>query len=84
MALPANYKQVAMQMPSPQTNHLLSAGVPMTFNILKERLRASGGSGSAANKETSPFVTTPNGHSGFLPQKVGKSSAVSQYLCFPL
>ncbi|KAJ3630951.1 hypothetical protein MTP99_012112 [Tenebrio molitor] len=75
MALPANYKQVAMQMPSPQTNHLLSAGVPMTFNILKERLRASGGSGSAANKETSPFVTTPNGHSGFLPQKVGKSSA---------
>ncbi|XP_063910793.1 SWI/SNF-related matrix-associated actin-dependent regulator of chromatin subfamily E member 1 isoform X2 [Zophobas morio] len=79
MALPANYKQVAMQMPSPQTNHLLSAGVPMTFNILKERLRASGGSGSGTNlylqKETSPFITTPNGHSGFLPQKVGKSSA---------
>ncbi|XP_015834673.1 SWI/SNF-related matrix-associated actin-dependent regulator of chromatin subfamily E member 1 isoform X2 [Tribolium castaneum] len=79
MALPANYKQVAMQMPSPQTNHLLSAGVPMTFNILKERLRASGGSGSGSNlflqKETSPFVTTPNGHPGFLPQKVGKSSS---------
>ncbi|XP_044256093.1 SWI/SNF-related matrix-associated actin-dependent regulator of chromatin subfamily E member 1-like isoform X3 [Tribolium madens] len=79
MALPANYKQVAMQMPSPQTNHLLSAGLPMTFNILKERLRASGGSGSGSNlflqKETSPFVTTPNGHPGFLPQKVGKSSS---------
>ncbi|KYB27781.1 SWI/SNF-related matrix-associated actin-dependent regulator of chromatin subfamily E member 1-like Protein [Tribolium castaneum] len=64
MALPANYKQVAMQMPSPQTN---------------QRLRASGGSGSGSNlflqKETSPFVTTPNGHPGFLPQKVGKSSS---------
>ncbi|RZC41294.1 SWI/SNF-related matrix-associated actin-dependent regulator of chromatin subfamily E member 1 [Asbolus verrucosus] len=42
---------------------------------MKERLRASGGSGSGSNKETNPFVTTPNGHPGFLPQKVGKSAA---------
>ncbi|XP_044747828.1 pollen-specific leucine-rich repeat extensin-like protein 1 [Coccinella septempunctata] len=76
MALPPNYKQVAMQMPSPQTpNHILAAGSPMTFNILKERLRASGGSGSSSAKETNPFVSTPNGHSGFVPQKIGKNTA---------
>ncbi|XP_045480494.1 SWI/SNF-related matrix-associated actin-dependent regulator of chromatin subfamily E member 1 isoform X1 [Harmonia axyridis] len=76
MALPTNYKQVAMQMPSPQTpNHLLAAGSPMTFNILKERLRASGGSGSSSAKETNPFVSTPNGHSGFVPQKIGKNAS---------
>ncbi|KAJ8922718.1 hypothetical protein NQ315_007753 [Exocentrus adspersus] len=75
MALPANYKQVAIQMPSPQaSNHLLSAGAPMTFNILKERLRASGGSSSNSNKETNPFVSTPNGNPGFVPQKIGKSA----------
>nr|QYV43159.1 Brahma associated protein 111 kD [Colaphellus bowringi] len=79
MALPANYKQVAIQMPSPQTsNHLLSAAAPMTFNILKERLRASGGSGSSSNKETNPFISTPNGHSGFVPQKIGKNAAKSE------
>ncbi|KAK9869994.1 hypothetical protein WA026_006092 [Henosepilachna vigintioctopunctata] len=75
MALPSNYKQVAMQMPSPQTpNHILAAGSPMTFNILKERLRASGSSGSASSKETNPFVATPNGHPGFVPQKIGKNT----------
>ncbi|KAG5892458.1 hypothetical protein JTB14_009865 [Gonioctena quinquepunctata] len=60
MALPANYKQVAMPMPSPQTSN--------------QRLRASGGSNSSTAKETNPFVATPNGHSGFIPQKIGKSA----------
>nr|XP_023023681.1 SWI/SNF-related matrix-associated actin-dependent regulator of chromatin subfamily E member 1-like isoform X1 [Leptinotarsa decemlineata]XP_023023682.1 SWI/SNF-related matrix-associated actin-dependent regulator of chromatin subfamily E member 1-like isoform X1 [Leptinotarsa decemlineata] len=79
MALPANYKQVAMQMPSPQaSNHLLSAAAPMTFNILKERLRASGGSSSSTTKETNPFISTPNGHPGFIPQKIGKSATKSE------
>ncbi|XP_076273967.1 brahma associated protein 111kD isoform X1 [Rhynchophorus ferrugineus] len=72
MALPSNYKQVAMQMANPQaTNHLMSAGAPMTFNILKERLRASGSSGSSSNKETNPFVSTPSGNPAFMPQKAG-------------
>ncbi|CAH0561186.1 unnamed protein product [Brassicogethes aeneus] len=79
MALPANYKQVSMQMPNTQSsNHLLSAGAPMTFNILKERLRASGGSSSSANKETNPFTTTPSGNPAFLPQKIGKSAAKNE------
>ncbi|XP_048518641.1 SWI/SNF-related matrix-associated actin-dependent regulator of chromatin subfamily E member 1 isoform X2 [Dendroctonus ponderosae] len=72
MALPANYKQVAMQVASPQSsNHLMSAGAPMTFNILKERLRASGSSASSASKETNPFTSTASGNPGFVPQKVG-------------
>ncbi|XP_060532119.1 SWI/SNF-related matrix-associated actin-dependent regulator of chromatin subfamily E member 1 isoform X2 [Cylas formicarius] len=79
MALPANYKQVAVQMPSPPTsNHLMSAGAPMTFNILKERLRASGSSSSSANKETNPFVSTPNGNPSFVPQKAGKTTAKTE------
>ncbi|KAB0799492.1 hypothetical protein PPYR_07372 [Photinus pyralis] len=75
MALPSNYKQVSMSLPGPQSaNHLLSAGAPMTFNILKERLRATSSANTSVNKEANPFVTTANGHSGFLPQKVGKNS----------
>lgn len=72
MALPPNYKQLALQMPSgPQTpNHMLAAGSPMTFNILKERLKASG---SSSAKETNPFVSG-NGNPGFVPQKVGKNA----------
>lgn len=30
-------------------------------------------------KETNPFTSSPNGHPGFLPQKVGKNTAVSIY-----
>ncbi|XP_050303544.1 pre-mRNA 3' end processing protein WDR33-like isoform X2 [Anthonomus grandis grandis] len=73
MALPANYKQAAIQMATPQaSNHLMSAGAPVTFNILKERLKASGGSGSSSHKETNPFISTPStGNTGFIPQKVG-------------
>lgn len=79
MALPANYKQVAIQVPNAQSpNHLLSAGAPMTFNILKERLRASGGSSSTTSKETNPFVATTNGHPGFVPQKIGKNTAKNE------
>ncbi|XP_014258336.1 SWI/SNF-related matrix-associated actin-dependent regulator of chromatin subfamily E member 1-like isoform X2 [Cimex lectularius] len=77
MSLPANYKQIAMgSMPGP--NQLLSAGLPMAFNILKERLRASGSGGNSTTKEStnqSPFISTPHGHPGFHPQKVGKGSA---------
>ncbi|XP_069691586.1 SWI/SNF-related matrix-associated actin-dependent regulator of chromatin subfamily E member 1 isoform X4 [Periplaneta americana] len=37
MALPANYKAIAAASPAPAAgNHLLSAGAPMTFNILKD------------------------------------------------
>ncbi|KAL1506002.1 hypothetical protein ABEB36_005440 [Hypothenemus hampei] len=79
MALPINYKQVAMQVNSPQaSNHLMSAGAPMTFNILKERLRASGSAGSSVNKETNPFITTVSGNPGFLPQKVGTGKAKTE------
>lgn len=75
MALPNNYKQVSMSMAGPQTpNHLLFAGSPMTFNILKERLRASGSSNSNSGKETNPFTITPSGNPSFLPQKVGKNT----------
>ncbi|CAG9836543.1 unnamed protein product [Diabrotica balteata] len=79
MALPANYKQVAMQVTNTQSsNHLLSAGAPMTFNILKERLRASGGASSTAAKETNPFVASTNGNPGFVPQKLGKNTAKNE------
>lgn len=72
MALPNNYKQIAM--PGPQSsNHFLSAGAPMTFNILKERLRASGTSNSGSNsKETNPFISSTSNPT-FVPQKTGKS-----------
>ncbi|XP_066998925.2 SWI/SNF-related matrix-associated actin-dependent regulator of chromatin subfamily E member 1 isoform X3 [Anabrus simplex] len=61
-------------------NDLLSAGAPMTFNILKERLRASSASSSSSNSgkdssaNQSPFVATSHGHPGFTPQKVGKGT----------
>ncbi|CAH1103717.1 unnamed protein product [Psylliodes chrysocephalus] len=50
----------------------------MTFNILKERLRASGGSSSTAAKETNPFTATANGNPGFVPQKIGKSATKNE------
>ncbi|CAH1124608.1 unnamed protein product [Ceutorhynchus assimilis] len=80
MALPANYKQIAMQVVNPQSsNHLMSAGAPMTFNILKERLRASGTPGTSSNKETNPFISTPSsGNTGFIPQKVGTGKAKTE------
>ncbi|XP_063704249.1 SWI/SNF-related matrix-associated actin-dependent regulator of chromatin subfamily E member 1 isoform X3 [Culicoides brevitarsis] len=73
MALPPNYKQIAMQSPGP--SHMMSPGMsnPLSFNILKERLRASGGGGD--RKDTaSPFSHSIHGNPAFTPQKVGKSS----------
>ncbi|KAF5290565.1 hypothetical protein FQA39_LY14694 [Lamprigera yunnana] len=55
--------------------------------LQKERLRATSSANTSTNKETNPFVTTANGHSGFLPQKVGKSTMcchVMFYLWFLL
>ncbi|XP_063242331.1 SWI/SNF-related matrix-associated actin-dependent regulator of chromatin subfamily E member 1 [Bacillus rossius redtenbacheri] len=79
MALPPNYRQIASAASSPAAgNNLLSAGAPMTLNILKERLRATGGgtasSGNESSPTQSPFVVTPHSHPGFVPQKVGKTS----------
>ncbi|KAJ8883249.1 hypothetical protein PR048_015091 [Dryococelus australis] len=80
MALPTNYRQIASAANSPAGgNNLLSAGAPMTLNILKERLRATGSGTAASGNENSasqsPFVATPHSHPGFVPQKVGKTSA---------
>lgn len=63
MALPPNYKQVAMA-----TSNIVASN---------QRLRASGGSTSSStnSKDTqSPFVQTPHSHPGFTPQKVGKNT----------
>ncbi|XP_070502248.1 SWI/SNF-related matrix-associated actin-dependent regulator of chromatin subfamily E member 1 isoform X3 [Chironomus tepperi] len=75
MSLP-NYKQIA---PNP---HLMTAGHPVTFNILKayeysktERLRPSG-SGSGDRRDQSPFIHSSHGNPAFVPQKAGKPSAV--------
>ncbi|XP_076171817.1 uncharacterized protein LOC143148895 isoform X2 [Ptiloglossa arizonensis] len=63
MALPQNYKQVAM----------------VTSNIItsNQRLRTSGGnSNNSTNSKDiqSPFIQTPHSHPGFTPQKVGKNT----------
>uniref|UniRef100_A0A336MHB6 CSON015531 protein n=1 Tax=Culicoides sonorensis TaxID=179676 RepID=A0A336MHB6_CULSO len=74
MSLPPNYKQIAMQSPGPA--HMMSPGMssPLSFNILKERLRASG-SGGDRKDAGSPFSHSPHGNPAFTPQKVGKASA---------
>lgn len=77
MALPANYKNIALGV-IPGPNQLLAAGPPLAFNILKERLRATTSSNNSGGKESlnqSPFITTPHGNPGFHPQKVGKATA---------
>ncbi|KAL6265278.1 hypothetical protein P5V15_002058 [Pogonomyrmex californicus] len=63
MALPANYKQVAIT-----TSNIVASN---------QRMRASGGSSSSTtnSKDTqSPFIQTPHSHPGFTPQKVGKNT----------
>ncbi|XP_059611111.1 uncharacterized protein LOC132258030 isoform X2 [Phlebotomus argentipes] len=88
MALPPNYKQIAMNMPSGGSpsresieNHaykmkpyMMSPVAPVSFNILKERLRASGGASSndRGKDNASPFVHSSHGNPAFTPQKVGK------------
>ncbi|EGI66359.1 PREDICTED: trithorax group protein osa-like [Acromyrmex echinatior] len=63
MALPANYKQVAMA-----TSNIVASN---------QRMRASGGSSSSSTNSKdaqSPFIQTPHSHPGFTPQKVGKNT----------
>lgn len=54
----------------------MTAGSPVAFNILKERLKTSGsGSSNAKDSNQSPFISSPSGHPpGFHPQKVGKGA----------
>ncbi|KAJ6646833.1 SWI/SNF-related matrix-associated actin-dependent regulator of chromatin subfamily E member 1 [Pseudolycoriella hygida] len=82
MSLPSNYKQVASNSPSSgQSSHFqMKHGVAVTFNILKERLRASGSSAaSERNKEMgNPFVHTVHGNPAFTPGKSGKPTAESR------
>ena len=75
MSLPVNYKQINMG-GIPGQNQYMTAGSPMAFNILKERLRTSGSGSSAKEANQSPFITSPSGHPSFQPQKVGKGSGV--------
>ncbi|XP_055697469.1 SWI/SNF-related matrix-associated actin-dependent regulator of chromatin subfamily E member 1 isoform X1 [Phlebotomus papatasi] len=75
MALPPNYKQIAMNMPSGGSpSHMMSPVAPVSFNILKERLRASGGTSSndRGKDNASPFVHSSHSNPAFTPQKVGK------------
>lgn len=63
MALPPNYKQVAIA-----TSNIVASN---------QRIRASGGSSSSSTNTKdaqSPFVQTPHSHPGFTPQKVGKNT----------
>ncbi|KAL7011839.1 hypothetical protein ACKWTF_014484 [Chironomus riparius] len=75
MSLP-NYKQAT---PNP---HLMTAGHPVTFNILKERLRPSGSS-SGDRRDQSPFIHSSHGNPAFVPQKAGKASAASIEARYP-
>ncbi|KAJ8678784.1 hypothetical protein QAD02_014571 [Eretmocerus hayati] len=70
MALPANYKQVAMS----------TANISTPPN---QRVRGSGGGSSGSSKDQSPFIQTPHGHPGFTPQKVGKNAATDSRLPKP-
>nr|BAN21136.1 conserved hypothetical protein [Riptortus pedestris] len=74
MSLPANYKQIGMGgMPGP--TQYMTAGSPMAFNILKERLKTTGSAAANAKEANqTPFITTPTGHPGFHPQKLGKGA----------
>ncbi|KAI5700351.1 hypothetical protein M8J76_013057 [Diaphorina citri] len=58
MALPGNYKQIAMASP---------LGVA-------QRLKAPGSTGSKDSSNQNPFVSSPHGHPSFHPQKVSKTT----------
>ncbi|XP_050429948.1 fibrous sheath CABYR-binding protein-like isoform X2 [Adelges cooleyi] len=71
MALPPTYKQIAINQQSP-------ARAPVTFNILKERLRPGGSSSqlsSSKDQNQSPFIPNSHGNPAFHPQKISKSAA---------
>ncbi|OAD58723.1 SWI/SNF-related matrix-associated actin-dependent regulator of chromatin subfamily E member 1 [Eufriesea mexicana] len=72
MALPPNYKQVAMA-----TSNIVASN---------QRLRASGGSSSSSTNSKdaqSPFIQTPHSHPGFTPQKVGKNTSADSRMPKP-
>ncbi|XP_045029507.1 SWI/SNF-related matrix-associated actin-dependent regulator of chromatin subfamily E member 1 isoform X1 [Daphnia magna] len=84
MALPQNYRQNAMASPAPipstGSSHAMNHnhGMPVSFNILKERLRASGSQGMSKDASNqNPFVMNPHGHPQFNPQKLGTKFAVA-------
>uniref|UniRef100_A0A0A9WGW8 SWI/SNF-related matrix-associated actin-dependent regulator of chromatin subfamily E member 1 n=1 Tax=Lygus hesperus TaxID=30085 RepID=A0A0A9WGW8_LYGHE len=63
MALPPNYKQIAVSTPSTPTQP-------------RFRMSGPGGSNSSSkDSSASPFVSSPTGHPGFTPQKLGKANA---------
>uniref|UniRef100_A0A8D9A3E6 SWI/SNF-related matrix-associated actin-dependent regulator of chromatin subfamily E member 1 n=1 Tax=Cacopsylla melanoneura TaxID=428564 RepID=A0A8D9A3E6_9HEMI len=60
MALPSNYKNIAMASPAGAT----------------QRLKAPGSTGSGKDSSNqNPFVASPHGHPSFHPQKVSKTTA---------
>ena len=72
MALPPNYKQVAMA-----TSNIVASN---------QRLRASGGSSNSSSNSKdaqTPFIQTPHSHPGFTPQKVGKNTNADSRLPKP-
>ncbi|KAL0272888.1 UNVERIFIED_CONTAM: hypothetical protein PYX00_005706 [Menopon gallinae] len=74
MALPPNYKTIAMTPTGPGYGGHMMTGHPGTFNILKERLRASGVGGMKdMSANASPFIQTAHGNPAFVPLKLGRS-----------
>ncbi|VVC30340.1 Hypothetical protein CINCED_3A001595 [Cinara cedri] len=72
MALPPTYKQIAMNQPT------TPARAPVTFNILKERLRPGGSSSQLSgskDQNQSPFIPNSHGNPAFHPQKISKAAA---------
>lgn len=72
MALPSNYKQIAVGAPTGPTTPASTTGSSSGGG----RARSSGGGGSSdRNKDTTPIFTHSNyGNPAFTPQKVGKST----------
>ncbi|XP_014253836.1 SWI/SNF-related matrix-associated actin-dependent regulator of chromatin subfamily E member 1-like [Cimex lectularius] len=63
MSLPAGYKQIAAMSTPPPNARFRTSG-------------STGGTGTPSKDSgSSPFITTPSGHSGFVPQKLGKATA---------
>lgn len=78
MALP-NFRQIASSSPIPGA-HPMTAGAPVSFNILKERLKSTPASPVGAfffqqkaqdEVKANPFTQQQYGNSSFNPQKVG-------------
>lgn len=65
MALPANYR-VAASLPAPTVNHRLRAQI------------SGGNQQSSQSSSSNPFVSSPHGHPGFNPVRMGNKSSVSE------